>query len=383
MNISKRLLSEPYKEFLKKNGIKMDKLVNRIMWAMLFVPFAVAIGIYFDAYTHITYTSCIIDMVTIIAFCSIHSILLKTIPGSWPIRYVGLCAMQLLVMLMKTWGFGIYITCFFIPVFSLFYCDLITYVFSCIFTFITIGVAYYIYAPFRITLYTVDVTVSEYFFGFMGGLFIEYIFCFVAGLMVQSLIIKYLDILYGNQVTISEKEQDGFKDQLTGLWNNNYMEKTVEKLVFIQNHESAMMVLDLDNFKQINDLYGHSEGDRALKILTSILTHSFRAADNVIISRYGGDEFIILLPLVTDEKTLEICIKRLMRSFGMIFNADPHFANVTLSIGAAFGIRDGIDFTSLFRSADNALLYVKRTGKNNYHIYHHDDPEEFEQKGRE
>ncbi len=127
--------------------------------------------------------------------------------------------------------------------------------------------------------------------------------------------------------------------------------------------EFGLIILDLDNLKEINDLMGHSQGDRVLMDLANLATHAVRSSDRVF--RYGGDEFVILVANVTPSGLEEVC-KNLLRKVNesMRCNDMP----VTVSIGAALlGAEDGA--TQWFRKADSCLYQAKNDGRNRYSVH--------------
>lgn len=155
------------------------------------------------------------------------------------------------------------------------------------------------------------------------------------------------------------------KDSLTGALNRMTFENSVN-LCFdepeLANKRHAMMILDLDNFKQINDGYGHALGDHALVTTTEIIKASVRSSDYV--GRLGGDEFVVFLKNVSEEqatkKAAEIC-EALEKA-----ELKSDEAVVTCSIGIACYPKDGIRFNQLYEAADKALYKVKGSGKNSY-----------------
>lgn len=165
---------------------------------------------------------------------------------------------------------------------------------------------------------------------------------------------------------ISKLQMQVEKDPLTGVLNRMAFE-------FYANHcfngelkvdKHALLLLDLDNFKQINDGYGHVLGDHALITTAEILKACVRNSDYV--GRLGGDEFAVFLKSVSQEqaakKAGEIC--EALEKAEMKSNE----ATVTCSIGIACFPKDGNDFNELYQRADRGLYKVKGTGKNNYCI---------------
>lgn len=166
-------------------------------------------------------------------------------------------------------------------------------------------------------------------------------------------------------------------DQLTNLYNKVTTEKKIKE--FIAEHpdtQSLIFVLDIDNFKKINDTMGHAFGDEVLRTIGQRIKMEFRASD--IIGRAGGDEFIIFLKGLKDE---ELIIREATKveNFFKDFKAGDGYVkySATASIGCAVFPRDAGDFEGLYKAADQALYKAKQRGKNQLAFYK--DPEGFGQ----
>jgi len=157
-------------------------------------------------------------------------------------------------------------------------------------------------------------------------------------------------------------------DALTGLYMRTYFEQKLEEQMFKavrHGYRLSMMVIDLDNFKNINDTLGHAAGDEVLREVGAAIGHSIRAQD--VAARYGGDEFVLLLPGINVEVCLEVAtrIKGQVQALNFPVLARMGTSRITVSIGiATVAPGEQTDLGSLFETADRALLEAKRTGKN-------------------
>ncbi|NPU83153.1 MAG: PAS domain S-box protein [Syntrophaceae bacterium] len=156
-----------------------------------------------------------------------------------------------------------------------------------------------------------------------------------------------------------------YHDPLTGLPNRKLFTDRLEMALARAEREEgvlAVLMMDLDRFKDINDTLGHSVGDELLIAVGSRLKGLFRRVDTV--ARFGGDEFVILLPEVRgDEDTLWICQKA-VEAIREPFICGNHVLEVTTSIGAALYPSHGTDMNMLLRNADVAMYKAKRAGRN-------------------
>jgi diguanylate cyclase (GGDEF)-like protein len=159
-------------------------------------------------------------------------------------------------------------------------------------------------------------------------------------------------------------------DLLTGLPNrllfNELLAKTLPNAV--RNQESlAVMFLDLDRFKVINDTLGHTLGDRLLQNVAQRLKDSLRSGDTV--ARWGGDEFTILLPRVNCLDEVTQVAWRILQSLENVFHLDGHELYVSGSLGIALLDEHSPDAETLIQHADSALYFAKDQGRNNYQYY--------------
>ncbi len=129
----------------------------------------------------------------------------------------------------------------------------------------------------------------------------------------------------------------------------------------------AVMFMDLDRFKTINDTLGHDIGDQLLQGVAQRLTDCLRQGDTV--ARWGGDEFTLLLPHILDSNDATNIAQRILEALRPAFNLDGHHLHITNSIGIALYPGDGEDAKTLLKNADAALYRAKEQGRNNYQFY--------------
>ncbi len=165
-----------------------------------------------------------------------------------------------------------------------------------------------------------------------------------------------------------ELEDKADTDLLTGLTNKLATERKIkEYMAKNPNSQSMLFVLDVDNFKKINDTMGHAFGDEVLRSLGQQITAIFRASD--IIGRIGGDEFMIFLKGIGDEESVRKEAKK-VETFFKNFQAGEYVKYAaTASIGVAIFPQEGSDFESLYKAADQGLYKAKKRGKNQLAFY--------------
>jgi diguanylate cyclase (GGDEF)-like protein/PAS domain S-box-containing protein len=159
-------------------------------------------------------------------------------------------------------------------------------------------------------------------------------------------------------------------DALTGLPNRLLLNDRVGNAVaFAQRNKCqvAVLFLDLDGFKHINDSLGHAIGDRLLQSVATSLRDCVRAPDTV--SRHGGDEFVILLPELRRPQDAAIAATRLLRAIAKSHSIDGHDLHVTTSIGVSVYPDDGLDAETLIKNADTAMYQAKENGHQRYQFF--------------
>jgi len=135
----------------------------------------------------------------------------------------------------------------------------------------------------------------------------------------------------------------------------------------------AILMLDLDEFKKVNDTYGHNIGDQLLKGVANRLLNMFRKGDTI--ARWGGDEFILLLPEIRQAEVAKNVAERILHSFNKPFEFDGLKIEITASIGVALFSEDGPDADTLIKNADIAMYHAKDAGRNCFHQYTHEQRE--------
>ncbi len=159
------------------------------------------------------------------------------------------------------------------------------------------------------------------------------------------------------------------RDPLTNVYNKGVTAEKIKQLIHTSRlyEKHALFVIDIDDFKHVNDTYGHLEGDRVLVTLVKRVESMFRSKD--IIGRIGGDEFVVMMRDVTSLKQVENKAAELGQALSHQFRKDEEKIEVSGSVGIALYPMDGREYEELLERADLALYQVKGTGKNHYMLY--------------
>ncbi|KRW58592.1 GGDEF domain-containing protein [Pseudomonas sp. TTU2014-080ASC] len=161
---------------------------------------------------------------------------------------------------------------------------------------------------------------------------------------------------------MSKLEDLAATDELTGLFNRRHFLHVVNESLKCMRPEQqfGIALIDLDNFKSINDVHGHAVGDRVLQLFAAVAQACLREGD--VLARYGGEEFVLLLP-DSDADQLSACCERLRQTFNEAEQVGMSVRDLSLSVGMTL-LSPGDDLDSAMRRADQALYRAKHEGRN-------------------
>ena len=181
---------------------------------------------------------------------------------------------------------------------------------------------------------------------------------FLLSLLMASILLRVRSY---EALSIDEIKQASIIDPLTLILNKRALLEEIDSYYSSRQEDDpcAICVIDVDNFKSVNDNLGHNNGDVLLSHIGALLKRNFRSSD--IIGRFGGDEFVVFMPGISDKALVEMRC-RSMQMFLTDFIIDP-FTQFSLSIGAVVDLA-GLPYNKLFAMADDALYQSKQAGKN-------------------
>lgn len=182
-------------------------------------------------------------------------------------------------------------------------------------------------------------------------------------------LIVYVDLFNVEDVVQEKKllEVAATTDKLTGLNNRSAAESRIQDFLSIKSHDGAFFIVDLDNFKLVNDRFGHPEGDKVLRDIANIIKSIFRDAD--VVARLGGDEFCVYAPGMTSLDAVNRCVAPLLSRCHFEYTYKGSNFVVTPSIGVVFASQANHDYDTLYHCADKALYNSKTKGKNTWSLY--------------
>jgi diguanylate cyclase (GGDEF)-like protein/PAS domain S-box-containing protein len=161
-----------------------------------------------------------------------------------------------------------------------------------------------------------------------------------------------------------------YHDTLTGLPNRRLLDDRLRQAVFLAQRRDArvaLLMIDLDDFKQVNDALGHRAGDAVLREAAHRVAGCLRKADTL--ARHGGDEFVVVLPDLHLDTHVQVVAEKILRSLEPPFRVDGRDFTIGASIGVSLHPVDAGDGEALLRNADVAMYRAKQLGRNNYRFY--------------
>lgn len=169
------------------------------------------------------------------------------------------------------------------------------------------------------------------------------------------------------QLVGQQMQQLAHEDALTKLPNRLFFQSELQRRVSLSVERQelmALMFIDLDNFKTVNDRHGHEAGDEVLREVSQRMSHALRSSD--VLCRLGGDEFALILPALSDQAAAEHLAERLIAAVREPLWVFGHLMPVGATVGLAFCPQHAQDSTTLLARADAAMYAAKRAGKNTY-----------------
>ncbi|QGM45081.1 putative bifunctional diguanylate cyclase/phosphodiesterase [Methylocystis heyeri] len=170
--------------------------------------------------------------------------------------------------------------------------------------------------------------------------------------------------------TLLETEDNVLRDELTSLPNRKFFHDQMTRALARLERTGegfAVMCLDLDGFKKVNDTLGHAAGDQTLIEAARRLERCTRRAD--VVSRLGGDEFALIASGASNEAQARSVAERIVQSFREPFLVDGESRSITISVGVALAPRDGMDGVTLMRNADSSLYVAKNSGRSAFALF--------------
>lgn len=178
-----------------------------------------------------------------------------------------------------------------------------------------------------------------------------------------SSLANHIGVAIENNILYNQIKESASKDGLTNIFNKKYFFDTICAFPHLETLDYAIVMIDIDNFKSVNDTYGHPYGDEVLKRIATIIKNSTRPKD--IVARYGGEEIIIFFNDFTDAHFIHSRLEDMrLKIEHTLIEGDSFSSSVTASFGCYIKKNENLSLEEVIKYADKNLYICKRTGKN-------------------
>ena len=174
---------------------------------------------------------------------------------------------------------------------------------------------------------------------------------------------NHIGVAIENNILYNQTKESANRDGLTGIYNKRYFFETLSYIKNLADMKYSLVMLDLDNFKAVNDTYGHPYGDEVLKRVATIIKNATRSND--IVARYGGEEIIIYFHNFAEKEKVLQRVEKIRKDIEEeVIQSDGISASVTASFGVYINNEEHASLEDGIRKADYNLYLSKRSGKN-------------------
>lgn len=178
-----------------------------------------------------------------------------------------------------------------------------------------------------------------------------------------NILASHLSLVWQRAIHHELEKEKAARDGLTGLYNHRQFQEILQKIID-EKRDTVLLLIDIDHFKKINDVYGHQAGDKVIQNLANLISHSGIAA------RYGGEEFVIIMPDTSLKKGIDRAVRIRSNLEKQVMRINSREVQITISVGVAHYPRDAQTREDLIEKADRALYRAKQTGRNKVVVAH-------------
>ncbi|MCL5261129.1 MAG: GGDEF domain-containing protein [Gammaproteobacteria bacterium] len=201
------------------------------------------------------------------------------------------------------------------------------------------------------------------------------VFLVLLAFRMHEVINNVIHLQFENEALLQNLEYLATHDQLTQIDNRSLFSSNLVSAIKRADRDKkllALLFIDLDNFKNINDVYGHDVGDRVLQEVVGRIKNTLRKTD--FVARLGGDEFVIILEQISSSHYAASVAKKIQVAIAEPLKATKNESSILASIGISIYPNDGTNLTGLLNASDKAMYFVKNHGGNSFHFASQDFP---------
>ncbi len=271
-----------YESFLVQNAKIINKVLGLAILASVLVGPLCALLRFLKIFESMSYKACILSTAFSLVAACIHYVLVKSKHDSRNTAFVILCMLEAIIVFMRAAGFNITLAFFIVPMLSLLYCNRKMYFGACLLGFAGMIVGMFLSKSHWGSILKSE-TANSWFVAYGLSYTIEYAMMFVSGLMINFVISWHMGITYSDRLVISKKDEEIYKDRLTGMWNKLYIYKAFIKHAVQGNKKCCLMIFGIEGLGQVKQSLGTGESDRAVNTYAKVLKDTFKTSKSAIL----------------------------------------------------------------------------------------------------
>ena len=357
-----------YEEFLVQNAHQINKFLGLVILASVIVGPVCALIRLTGIFDAMSYQACFIAAGLSLVAAGIHYALVKSKHDSRNTAMIILFLLEVIIVYMRASGFNVTLALFIVPMLSLLYCERKMYLTGCVIGFAGMAVGLFLSKEhWGEILNTEDA--NSWLLAYGLSYVIEYAMMFVAGLMINFVISWHMGITYSDRLVIRKKDEEVYKDKLTGMWNKLYVYKAFTKHAIQGNKKCCLMIFSVEGLGQLKQTLGTGEADRAVGTYAKVLRETFKTSKSAILCHTDPDEFTVLIPEMSSDMNMNVILEMVTRDADYAFNTDAKYRELKSFAGAATMANVNVSYDELRFLAENALMNAKNSSEKSFHVY--------------
>ncbi len=361
-----------YENYLKQNAKIINNILGiPILFSVLVGPLCALMKLA-GVFTSMSYKSCIISAVLSLVAAGVHYLLVKFDKDSRSTAYAILALLEIITVYMRFANFNVSIALFIVPMLSLLYCERKTYYIASLIGLIGMVIGLFLSKEHWGKI-LVNETPNSWLVAYGISYVIEFLLMFVVGFTINAVINWHMGITYSDRLVINKREEEIYKDKLTGTWNKLYIYKAFTKFAVQTSKKCSLVVVSLDGLQEVRNTNGSSEADRAVSTFAKVMKQIFNDEKHAVLCHTEPDEFTVLISEMSSDLNLTELLEMLKKEGKYNLKSDAKYRAMKFYAGAASMPNTTMSFDELRLMADNAVLKAREAGDTSFHVYEEGD----------
>ena len=357
-----------YENYLEQNAKVINNILGiPILFSALVGPVCALLKLT-GIFTAMSYKSCLITTILSLVAAGIHYVLVKTQKDSRTTAFFILGLLEVIIVYMRFANFNVSLALFIVPMLSLLYCERKTYYVASLIGFVGMIVGLFLSKEHWGEI-LVKETANSWLVSYGISYIMEFLLMFVVGFTINAVINWHMGITYSDRLVINKREEEIYKDKLTGTWNKLYIFKAFTKFAVQSNKKCSLVVVNLEGLQDIRTAHGSSEADRAVTTFAKVMKQIFNDEKHAVLCHTEPDEFTVLISEMSSDLNLTVLLEMLKKEGEYNLKSDAKYRGMKFYSGAAAMTSTTMSFDELRFLAENALLKAKEDGNTSFHVY--------------